>query len=276
MDWDLQLYFFLMGYSATPHTTTGYSPFYLLHGRKMSLPVNDNLKAKVATNAHDIDQRIESLKASLRSAFKSVKWAIKMLHQKNKKDHDRRAKHRGFEVGDLVYLYKPARRPGLSAKFFCPWTGPHQVSAKISTLNYEIQDRKAKKQIVHINRLKAAHDSSLWKSINERNRSRKPSSKSPVTIESGEEAELLARPIPLVQEVPTGDRRPLVPSPVVPQPAPQVLDTPGSERSDPSYFPPNTPNSRRNMQPTKFETSVTRARARILPLEDSRTNKELD
>ena len=35
------------------------------------------------------------------------------------------------------------------------------MSAKISSLNYEIQDRKAKKQIVHINRLKAAHDSSL-------------------------------------------------------------------------------------------------------------------
>jgi len=141
--------------------------------------------------------------------------------QRNKKYHDRRAKHREFEVGDLVYLYKPARRPGLSAKSFRPWTGPHQVTAKISKLNYEIQDRKAKRQIVHVNRLKAAHDSSLRRPMNERNRSRKPSSKSPVTIDSGEEAELLARPIPLVQEVPTGDRRPLVPTPVAPQPAPR-------------------------------------------------------
>ena len=74
-DWDLQLSFFIMGYRATPHTTTGYSPFYLLHGREMSLRGNDNLKAKVVTNARNIDQRIESLKASLRSAFRSVKWA---------------------------------------------------------------------------------------------------------------------------------------------------------------------------------------------------------
>jgi len=167
-----------------------------------------------------------------------------------------------------VYLYQPARRPGLSAKYFCPWTGPYQVTAKISNLNYEIQDRKAKRQIVHINRLKAAHDSSLWRPINERNRSRKPNSKSPVTIDSGEEAELLARPISLVQEVPTGDRRPLVPTPVVPQPAPQVLNTPGSERSNPSYFPPTTPSSRTEIQPTRLEPTVTRARDRILPLED--------
>jgi hypothetical protein len=54
-DWDLQLHFFLMGCRATPHTTTGYSPFHLLHGREMPLPGNDNLKAKFATNARDID-----------------------------------------------------------------------------------------------------------------------------------------------------------------------------------------------------------------------------
>jgi hypothetical protein len=39
----------------------------------MSLPGNDKLKVKVATNARDIDQRIESLKASLRSSFRFVK-----------------------------------------------------------------------------------------------------------------------------------------------------------------------------------------------------------
>jgi hypothetical protein len=107
-----------MAYRATPHTTTGYSPFYLLHGREMSLPGNDNLKAKVATNACDIDKRIEGLKASLRSAFISVKWANKTSHQRDKKYHDRRAKHLEFKVGDLVSLYQPDRRSGLSAKFF--------------------------------------------------------------------------------------------------------------------------------------------------------------
>jgi len=248
----------------------------LFASREMSLPGNDNLKAKVTTNAREIDHRIESLKASLRSAFRSVKWANKKSHQTNSKYHDRRAKHREFEVGELVYPYQPARRPGLSAKFFRPWTGPNQVTANISTLNYEIQDRKAKRQFVHVNRLKSVHDSSLWKPINEINRSRKPSSKSSVTIDSGQEAELLARPIPLVQEVPTGDRRPLVPTPVAPQPAPQVLNTPGSERSDPSYFPPTTPSSRRELQATRLEAPVTRARARILPLEDRHSAEQIE
>jgi len=34
---------------------------------------------------------------------------------------------------------------------------------KISELNYEKAGQKDKKQIVHVNRLKAAHDPSVWK-----------------------------------------------------------------------------------------------------------------
>jgi len=239
----------------------------------MSLPGNENLKAKVSTNPRDIDQRVENLKASLRSAFRSVKWANRKSHQKNKKYHDRRAKHREFEVGDLVYLYQPTRRPGLSAKFFYPWTGPHQITAKLSTLNYEIQDRKAKKQIVHINRLKAAHDPARWKPVNNSNQARKHSPKRHVDRVSEEEVEFRSRPIPLAPEAPTSLRRSIDPAPVVPQPAPIILDTPGSERADPSYFPPTTPISRRDVHPTRFEPPVTRARARLLP-PDARQSPE--
>jgi len=42
-------------------------------------------------------------------------------------------------------------------------------------------------------------------------------------MDSGEEAELLAISLPLVQEVPAGDHRPPVPSPVAPEPAQSPL-----------------------------------------------------
>jgi len=202
----------------------------------------------------------------LRSAFRSVKWANKKSHLRNKKYHDRSAKHREFAVGDLVYLYQSTRKPGLSAKFFFPWTGPHQITARLSTLNYEIQDRKAKKQIVHINRLKAAHDPARWEP-SVKTQARKPNPKRRANRVSEEVVELRSRPIPVASEAPAGFRRTLAPTPVVPQPAPPILDTPGSERADPSYFPPTTPNSRRDVHPTRFEPPVTRARARMLPPE---------
>ena len=60
-----------MAYRATPNTTTGHSPFYLLHGRQMELPSCDDLKAKIAKEVKDADhiRRLENLKSSLTLAY---------------------------------------------------------------------------------------------------------------------------------------------------------------------------------------------------------------
>ena len=63
-NWDTIVPFYLMAYRTTPNTTTGYSPFFLLHGREMPLPSNDNLKAKVSSSEPDLNRRIETLKAT--------------------------------------------------------------------------------------------------------------------------------------------------------------------------------------------------------------------
>lgn len=94
-----------------------------------------------------------------------------------------------------MYLYQPARRPGL----FLPCICPLQVTAKTSDLDYEIQVQYAKKQIVHIERLKAADDSTLWKPRCKQKSSRE----TPESDVSKGEAGVEARPIPLVQKAPT-------------------------------------------------------------------------
>jgi len=88
-NWDSIVPFYLMAYRATPNTTTGYSPFFLLHGREMPHPSNDNLKANVSSSDPDLNRRIENLKASLKSAYKSVKVANRRCHQNNKRYYDR-------------------------------------------------------------------------------------------------------------------------------------------------------------------------------------------
>jgi len=121
-DWDLKLPYFLLAYRATPHSTTGYSPFFLLHGREMIAPANEDLRPKVAKPTQGPEQLVESLKASLRQAYQTVDKANRRSHVANKKRYDRRAKHRTFEVGSYVYLNNPARKPGLSRKFYSVWT----------------------------------------------------------------------------------------------------------------------------------------------------------
>jgi hypothetical protein len=145
-----------MAYRATPNTTTGYSPFFLLHGREMTLPSNEDLKAKVGKDDRNLKQRIANLKSTLKLAYRSVRRANQKAYQTNKKYYDRKAKPREFKVGDFAYLYNPAIKPGLSRKFKKPWEGPFEVIARKSDINYEILNRN-RKQVVHINRLKPAY-----------------------------------------------------------------------------------------------------------------------
>jgi hypothetical protein len=69
-NWDEFVSFYLMSHRATPHTNTGYSPFYLLHGTEMVLPSTDNLKARLPKENTDEDQRLENLKSNVRLACK--------------------------------------------------------------------------------------------------------------------------------------------------------------------------------------------------------------
>ena len=84
--------------------TTKYSPFYLLHGREMSLTTSDDLKAKISKENTSHSQQLKNLRNSLKSAYKIVKEANKKSHQHNKQLYDRKAKQRIFEIGDLVHL----------------------------------------------------------------------------------------------------------------------------------------------------------------------------
>jgi len=69
-NWEEFVRFYLISYRANPHTTTGYSPFYLFQGREMVLLSTDNLKARLPKNNTDDDQRLENLKTNLRLAYK--------------------------------------------------------------------------------------------------------------------------------------------------------------------------------------------------------------
>jgi hypothetical protein len=272
-NWDVLTPFFLMAYRATPHTVTQYSPFYLLHGREMLLPNNDNLKAKISRQPPDHNQRLRNLKASLRLAHESVRQANRKADKNNESLYNRKAKLRSFEIGDLVYLYNAAVRPGLSRKFHHCWSGPHRITAKVSDLNYKIMDQNNKHQLVHVNRLKRACSSDAWKPKTSR-KSKKRLRRKPRrhTGEEVEENEIQIGPVPLVQAAPQQDepeiREPLGPNLDTPEPTHQTVDTPASESRDPTYAPPVTPRSRRELQPTRTEPPITRLRARATPREN--------
>lgn len=125
INWDKLVQFYLTAHRDTPHTTMGFCPFFLLHGREINLHSSEDVKAKLTKEVRNSDHshRLEIVKSSLKLAYQSVKKTNKKSHLKNKRLYDRNAKRRSFDIGDLVYLYNQARKPGLCRKFHKPLTG---------------------------------------------------------------------------------------------------------------------------------------------------------
>jgi len=153
-----------MAYRNTPHETTKQSPYYILHGREMDLPSIQSLRAKLSPHIRNTDHapRLENFKSKLRTTYKLARDHGRISHATNKRYYDRNAKDREFAVGDSVYLYNPAIKAGVSAKFQEPWVGPWQVIERRFRLNYVIVDKGGKQLVVHINRLKTAYDPVEW------------------------------------------------------------------------------------------------------------------
>ncbi|KAJ8977904.1 hypothetical protein NQ317_012405 [Molorchus minor] len=60
----------------------------------------------------------------------------------------------GYQAGDEVWLYNPARRKGRSPKLQKSWEGPYTVIKRINDLVYRIQrGPRAKMKVVHLDRL---------------------------------------------------------------------------------------------------------------------------
>ena len=150
-NWDTLIPFYLMAYRATPHGSSGFSPYYLLHGREMILPTTHSIRAKVSPeiSGTDYTSKLENLKSSLKSAYKSVRQNTHKTYTSNKRYYDRRAKERVFSVGDIVYLFSPAMKPGQSRKFNQWWVWPFKVLARSSSLNYRVVNTQGKEFTLH-------------------------------------------------------------------------------------------------------------------------------
>jgi len=270
-----------MAYRATPHSTTHYSPFYLLYGREIVLPNEGDLKVKMSSHIQDVDQvqRLENLKSSLLEAYKEVGLNNRKAHQKNKAYYDKKAKERKFEVHDKVYLFCPARKPGRCHKFRSFWQGPFIV-----VQNYKIVNRNGKEFVVHINRLKKSYDQTPWNFENAR-RPRQNTRQLDTEETLDENAEIQSRPIAtdyereprvietqaLVEEQEQLDQDPLVPENVETPDADRDKrrQMPDSSTQDPDYEPPDSPRSRRELATTPIAPPVTRKCARLQLQENS-------
>jgi transposase InsO family protein len=136
--WDDALKWFTCAYNTSVHDVTGYTPFFLQHGREMRLPIDVALGIMRDAPAGGYDEWVLDLGDRLELAHKLAQASTL---QRREKDVERyNAKHRDirFEVGQQVWLYLPQRLPG-DTKWAHKWDGPYKIlHAAENGLTYQL------------------------------------------------------------------------------------------------------------------------------------------
>ncbi|KAJ8974844.1 hypothetical protein NQ317_016636 [Molorchus minor] len=123
-----------------------------------SLDLNDGCLKRVLENGEGEDiageDYVTTLRRRMDDIHDQVRSNIQSASDRMKETYDIGAQNNGYQSGDLVWLYNPQRRRGLSPKLQTLWEGPVKFLARINDVVYRIKKSSGgKPRVVHFNRL---------------------------------------------------------------------------------------------------------------------------
>ena len=151
-DWDDSLPALVAAYRATPHDSTGISPYKMLYGREMVMPVD--LQFDVGNRLRTPEcpvEYVEWLRQSLRDCHDFARQRLQQSARRQKKAYQEKTREVQFARGDWVWKNQPQLFPG---KLYKKNTGPWLILAKMGPVNYKVQkDENSRPKIVHVDKL---------------------------------------------------------------------------------------------------------------------------
>jgi len=160
-DWPELLPGIMMAYRATPATqSTDMSPYFMLFGREMRLPIDTALVPK----DHLSQGHKEFLTSMLHNLEKARQMAAKNIQdaqQKYKRQHDKRAQLPDFRPAQRVWLYCTKVPIGKAPKLHRKWVGPYYITQVGPNHTFKLRHcgtNKEVKSLVNARRLKPYFD----------------------------------------------------------------------------------------------------------------------
>ena len=124
-DWRSALPKLSFAYNSTHHSSTGFTPFYMMFGRESRLPI-DGMFEEVQVERNGLlknkthQQFVDEWKSSMSEAFRVAKERNAKSQEYNKEKYDSKIREVGIEVGDQV-LVKNLREKGGTGKLNSHW-----------------------------------------------------------------------------------------------------------------------------------------------------------
>jgi transposase InsO family protein len=158
-DWDRHVAPVMAAYRATVHSSTNYSPNFLVYGRENRAPVD--LVLAVGDDepegvGQSTDAFVQELVDRQRRAYDLARKHLGQAAERRKREYDLHVRDKQFKQGQWVYWFYPRRYKGRSPKWARQYTGPYLITRVIPPCNYVIQKSSRSRPIVtHTDKLKA-------------------------------------------------------------------------------------------------------------------------
>jgi len=124
-NWDLELEHILFAYNIAEHSTTGFSPWYLLHGWHPALPFDIWFETEEEPYTGPAQWVVEHQRRIDTSHSVAHERIIDAAHARVTAAED--GYSTAFQVGDKVLLWTPSVPRGMSRKLHCRWHGPGEI-----------------------------------------------------------------------------------------------------------------------------------------------------
>ena len=129
-DWDCILAQTQLASNISQHSSTGYTPYFLLFGREARLPLSILVDLPAPHAPESLSQYAVNLRERQLEAYDRVREQLGASHRLQKEFYDRSAAATALRIGDQVWLHTPAVKKGRTAKFSRPWSGPWRIKAR--------------------------------------------------------------------------------------------------------------------------------------------------
>ena len=154
-DWDLFVPACQMAINSSVHSSTGYSPYYLLHGRHPTLPPEALLLNNPPQAWSGYAQYVAELLQNTHLAFAEARQKIGKTALQNRERTRPKARFRDISIGQNIMLYTPKVSQGDKRKLAMFWQPGYIVIEKFGNVNYLIEkEGTQQRQLVHVDRIK--------------------------------------------------------------------------------------------------------------------------
>lgn len=122
-DWDEWLPYAVFTYHTLVHSSTNFTPFYLLHRYEAQLPIDNVLKLHddLPVTAKSYARKVLE---KLVLAREDARHNAKQAQTRQMWNYNRKRKDSPFKEGDQVWIFSPYVKRGRSRKFMHKWHGP--------------------------------------------------------------------------------------------------------------------------------------------------------